>query len=694
LPRGSPGVGNVGRLVCYAREQPMRFLYRPSVALAVGFASSLLVGGDAFAVTLRIQVDQRGDFVVIGNTLGFDCSLGTPPPVVGSVGDCGVAADDDTPDVFWRSDEPAVGEAFADHSITVAEARSSAVLELPAGASVTHAFLYWAARETDLMAIDLDATFERPGVFSQQVNALDSVFDPVFPIYQSVAEVTAVVQQHGAGVYRVGGVSSMSFVDVGDQVQFAAWSLVVFYERDVEPPRNLALFDGLDHVDAASGQSIVLSGFLVPNAAFDGKLGVIAYEGDNQGVGDQLAWDGNLLENALNPSTNFFNGTRSILGAPAYVSGDLPQLAGTAQSTSGLDLDVVDIEPFLAPGQTSAVVDATTTSEIYWLGGFITSVSTIKPEFSTASKSALDIDGGALLAGDEVEYTIVVTNTGSDASVGTVLTDPLAGTLALVPGSIAITSGANAGAKTEDFLDDQADYDAPTNTLTVRLGEGANATQGGSLAIGESTTLVFRAAIDAQATGTIENQATITASGAQGAPSDTTVTDGNGPAPGSPPTTVIVDQCGTDAHCPAELPHCWTEPDPNVCVECLIDAHCPPLEPTCDRANKVCGCAPVGLEVCGNASDEDCDGELDNGCGGAGGGGGGATGGHGGQPAGSGPTTGTGEGELDFDGGALEGGGCDCSAPPGRSSHAGSLLVLLAVAGACGRRRRVQNRTI
>lgn len=694
-------------------RSPVRSLW---LGLWAAGAASLLAG-DARAVTLRVQVDQRGDFVLVGNTLGHDCGPTTPLPVVGTVGNCGTLTDDDTPDVFWRSDEPALGQALADASIAVDQARSSAVLSLPAGASVTHAFLYWGAKFD--VAADGDATFERPGAFSQTVTAVDTFVDPVFPIYQSVADVTALVQQNGAGVYRVGGVGSWDFVDFDDVVQFAAWSLVVFYQLDSEPPRNLALFDGLDTVGDAAGQSIALSGFLVPpSAAFDGKLGVIAYEGDNQGTGDQLSWDGNVLSNALNPPDNFFNGTRSFLGAPAFVAGDLPQLTGTAQSTSGVDLDVVDITPYLSPGQTSAAVHASTSGEIYWLGAFLTSVSTYAPDFGSSAKSAVDLDGGALLAGDEVEYTLVVTNTGSDTSVGTVLTDVLPSQVTLVPGTIEITAGPNAGAKTDATGDDQADFEGATGTLVVRLGAGADASQGGSLAIGESTTVVFRVAIDAAATGAIENQATITAGGALGAAPSSTPTDGNGAGVGSPPTTVFVDECGVDADCGAPKPFCDTTQTPNVCVECTSDAQCPALLPTCDPATHACVCVASGPELCGNAVDENCDGSLVEGCGGGGAGGGGGAagaggeggaagaGGSGGGPGGSGgngqggatgggapaggggATPGSGGSDLGLDG-TLEGGGCDCGVVREQERAEGrALLGLALVASAALRRRR------
>ena len=104
--------------------------------------------------TLRVQVDQRGDFALIGNTLGWDCGADTPAPTVGSVPTvdlndplaCGLNAVDSSSDVFWRADDPSPGQATASVDFTAADARSSAVLALPDGAEVTHAFLYWAAR--------------------------------------------------------------------------------------------------------------------------------------------------------------------------------------------------------------------------------------------------------------------------------------------------------------------------------------------------------------------------------------------------------------------------------------------------------------------------------------------------------------------------------------------------------------------
>ena len=72
----------------------------------------------------------------------------------------------------------------------------------------------------------------------------------------------------------------------------------------------------------------------------------------------------------------------------------------------GIDYDTVNITPLLVTGQTSAVIEATTTGDVYVLGGFITSISALKPDLSTSNKTVTDLNGGALTPGDELEYAI------------------------------------------------------------------------------------------------------------------------------------------------------------------------------------------------------------------------------------------------------------------------------------------------
>ncbi|MDC3984848.1 MopE-related protein [Polyangium jinanense] len=583
--------------------------------LLAGLASVTALGifarDAAAAPNLRVQVDQKGDFLLIGNTLGHDCAGNAPGlPLVNIVGSCGNNATDSGVDILWRSQDPLPTQASAINTITAAQARSTAILTIPAGATVTHAYLYWGATR-NASGADTTATLDRPGVFSQDLTATQA-YTSTQNSYQSVADITAIVQAQGSGAYRVAGVDVEPTDGITDATTFAAWWMVVLYERASDPPRNLAIFDGLDAVGNGNPQNVTLSGFLVPPAFANAKLGVVAFEGDTSVTGDSFSFNNVQLSNALNPAGDFFNRTRTNLGAAVTVAGDLPQLDGTAGSYSGMDMDIVDITGQLTAGQKSAPISATSTGDVYWLAGFVTSIPTFKPDFTTSVKSAVDVNGGALLVGDVVEYTIVATNTGNDTAINTVLVDPIPMGVTYVPGSIEVVSGPNTGAKTDALADDQGEYNAATNEVLIRLGTGANGTNGGTMLVNDTTTVKFRVTVNPDATGTILNQAIITAAGQTGAPAKDTPTDGNGPSPDQPPTPIVIDLCESDMNCMAPTPACNVAATPNTCVECVTDTHCGGATPTCDAATNTCVCVPTGAEIC-DGLDNDCNDTIDDG---------------------------------------------------------------------------------
>ncbi|RKG86455.1 DUF11 domain-containing protein [Corallococcus sp. CA049B] len=498
------------------------------------------------APALRYQVDQRGDFVLFGNTLSQECRSGTPAPLVGTVGACGSNITDQASDVHWTTDGLT---AFADTSVDPADTKSQAVLVLPAGAVVTYARLYWGAvrsvpSRTGPTQPGTSVTLSRvgAGAFTTAVTADSSrsISSSGNYTYQSTADVTALVQQRGTGAYLLAGADTLDFRNVDDTLPYSGWAMVVFYRLASEPLRNLTLFDGLDAVSSGVSATATLSGFLVPASGYTAKLGVIAYEGENSFSGDALNFNGVALSDAQNPVNNFFNGTRSRLGVAQSNEGDLPRFAGTPGTTEGLDLDVVDITSRVSAGQTSATVSATSTADQYLLGAFITSISTQKPDFIQTVKSVAPVSprpDGSLRGGDVLEYTVQTTNTGDDSGILTVLTDNLPSNVTYVPGTLRVTTGANAGAKTDATGDDQGDYDAANRRLTVRLGTGANATQGGVINIGASTTVMFRVTINVGAAGSIDNQALVRSTGQQGAPETTFPSS---PPVGSGPTTTPV----------------------------------------------------------------------------------------------------------------------------------------------------------
>ncbi|MBN2106821.1 MAG: DUF11 domain-containing protein, partial [Deltaproteobacteria bacterium] len=574
------------------------------------------------APVLRYQTDLHGNFELIGAPIGYNCEAANRvAPVVGTIGGYGLNSTDSGADIFWRSTNTG---AAASNAITIADARTTAKLTLPSGATVHKAYLYWAGNTTNSLEIDTTATIafiaDNGTVYSNDVTADTSyTATTTYYFYESVKDVTSIISAHKSGAYRVSGISTRNFVDLTSEVTAAGWWLIVLYELPSDPLRNLAVFDGMDVVQGNNvAVSASLSGFEVPDSGFDAKLAVVSLEGDTSIAGDSFRFNGNLLSNGANPSNNFFNATRSTLGSYISVVGDLPQLAGTSGSEGNMDFDTVDIKSYLSPGDTTATIAAQSSQDWFWLGFFATSISTYKPNFSESTKTAVDINGDSLVAGDILEYTIVARNRGDDASIFTTLSDPLPSQVTYVADTLEVMDGTNPGSKSDAVGDDEGEYASAINTVYFYLGDGATGTQGGRMAIGDNATVRFQVQINAGFSGPLYNQANIISQGELGDPQQYTPTDGNGGSPGEPPTEAIVDACLTDVQCTSapEL-YCFTAPTPNICVECLDNGNCSSPTPYCSPYTQTCtDCVPSGTppgtEAC-DGIDNDCDRDIDEG---------------------------------------------------------------------------------
>lgn len=610
----------------------------------------------AFAApSLRKQFNQRGDFALIGNTSGYDCAGSAGMPVVGTVGACGAGntLGDSAADIYWRADDPMAGQVHADTGVAPAQARSTALLtqnDLPMGATVTYARLYWGS----MLATgtpNMGCVLERPNMFMSNITADASatVNSNGRVYYQNTADVTTIVQQNGRGAYRVSGIDSFDFRNINDNAPFVGWSMVVVYALPTDPPRNLSIFDGLDLINGMNVTTMI-TGFLVPMSGFKARLGVVAYEGDSTINGDSLIFNGTTLTNALNPANNFFNGSRTSLGAAVSVMGDLPQLSGNPGSMSGIDIDTVDVTAQLKAGDMAASVTASTAGDVYAVGVWVTSISTLAPNFSGSKKTVTNItrQDGTTHVGDTLEYQIVATNSGDDTATDVVLEDVVPMGVTYVPNSLEVSMGPNMGMKTDMPADDQAEYEMMTRTARFRLGTGATAMAGGQIPIGQSSTVKFKVTIDPNAMGTIKNQAKITAKGLLGAPSSSAVSSSDS-GPDST-TDVTVDECTKNSDCPVAKGICDMG-KPRICRPCT-------------PSNNEADCAPEG-KVCATSGSNQGSCVPPNGNG--------VDGGNGGNGNGI-P-------------GSLEGGGCACNTS---SSSGSSLLIgiVSVLAAALLRRRR------
>lgn len=138
-----------------------------SMSAAIILALCAGTGSAEAAPKLRVQVEQKGDFLLIGNTIGYECGNMPVTPIVGNANCFGSLFNTDTaPDIFWRDGNASI-------SIILTDARTSAQLAIPAGANVTHAYLYWGATRGGPGA-DANVTLNAPGGFTGNITATES----------------------------------------------------------------------------------------------------------------------------------------------------------------------------------------------------------------------------------------------------------------------------------------------------------------------------------------------------------------------------------------------------------------------------------------------------------------------------------------------------------------------------------------
>ncbi len=571
-----------------------------SVALPSLTALFLLSSVAGAAPKLRYQADLSGDVAVFGSTLAVDCAPMALRPTGATVSCAGQANVDDTaPDLYYRDE-------LANASITPSQARTSATLVMPVGAQVKYARLYWSALKDGATA-DTEVTLDWDGGPTEAVKADDTwvlpygfASHPTWSYYQASGDVTKYVAAWGAGDFRVTGVDALELPNVVVDRAFSAWTLVVFYELPSQPLRNLALFDGFELIDpsmAKNSAKVTLQGFLVPTG-FDAKMAAFTYEGDATVKGDRFTINGLPISNASNPETDFFNSSRTFLGAPVSGSADVPKLSGEPGSMASYDLDTVDISTIVKAGDTSAEVGAESNEDVFLLGGFVTSITNRVPDFGNFTKIGVDVNGGVLLKGDEIEFELTAKNGGNDASKGSQLTDVVGAGLEFVPGSLQVFEAGAYKPKTDAKDADTAAYDAASKTVTFYVGTGATGTQGGSVAEGETVKVKFKAKVTIDK-GSVSNQAVLEASGVSGGGKKQWSSDGDPKGIGDEPTVMQVNECSTDADCKdPSKPHC--DGATHTCQPCKQDADCKdPSKPACNVATGVCGqCSATNATQC------------------------------------------------------------------------------------------------
>ncbi len=469
----------------------------------------------------RFSANAQGSITFIGNTLET-CSLG---------GQCANARNGTATGANLNNNN--YNMIFVDVDADAATFdSSSATLALPASSSVLFAELTWGGISNSAQRGVVKLAVPGHGYVDVSATRLDASGAD----YSAVADVTSSVASlaDANGTYWVADVQST----VNTTNQYAGWALVIAYQNLSQPLRNLTVFDGLAVVDtnAPSSVTTIVSGFLTPATGIvHTEIGTVAYEGDAGYTGDSMQLNGTALSNTLNPGDNFFNSSMTIAGTrfaaknPDYVN------------QMSFDADIVNADGYLGNWVTSASFTYTTSQDVYYPTVVTFQTDVFTPQVSVVKSSEDLTHTNAIYDGDTIRYTLTASSDGNDPATFVVLRDLVPPQLTYVPGSAVIVSGPNAGAKTDAPGDDQVDF--ASGTLTYRLGTGADASTGGTLAMGVSTTLQFDATVNSGLPeGThISNQASVTYSGATLGGGYSGVSDSSSTSAGPQPDTRVTN---------------------------------------------------------------------------------------------------------------------------------------------------------
>lgn len=450
-------------------------------------------------IAARYITNANGDIALIGNailTCPAGATAGTTNCATSLAG--GSGADD-------RNDSYNMTYVDIDSDSSTFDS-SSADLNIPAGSTVVFAGLYWSGISANTARTQV--LFKTPLSFGYSTVTASTLDTSSFRTnsYQGFADVTSQVAAAGNGTYMLANVQA----DTGTG-NYAAWGLIVVYKNNSLSLRNLAVYDGFQLVNTQT-INIPVSGFLTPlSGPVNTRLGALTYEGDRPAVNDTFSINGTQLTDANNPVNNFFNDTISDLGVS--VTNRNP----ASDNNLVFDIDRINVPVgVVGNGATSATISVTSpaTSEQFLLGGITFSTELYVPIITpNIVKTATDLNGGSLVAGDVLRWTVTMSNTGLDTATNVVVTDDIPAQVTYKPNSLSIVTGANNGTKTDASGDDQAEELAIGNGRVVfRLGTGANSTTGGSLPYTQSTSFIFDTIVNSGlAPGTLINN-TVTVS--------------------------------------------------------------------------------------------------------------------------------------------------------------------------------------
>lgn len=401
-------------------------------------------------LVLRATFNATGGITFTGNTLGLSRSAVQGVP--GDLDSIGAFITTNTSSVFGTFPLGTTNN-YVNNS-------SSANLVMPSGSTVLYAELIWGGSYIN-GSVNLSSAINNPVSFITPAGTNSVTPDPTtynaFDLgngsqaYVRSANVTPLVQQAGAGTYTTGSVAGTIVITGDSTANHAGWTLAVIYSNSSLPFRNMSLRAGGILVSASNATTI--TGFATPTSGpLGGRALFSAQEGDANRTGDSAQFGPTSatlvsLSGPNNFANNFFasqiNNDAGLINTTGTF-GTFNQTNGAPGTNiiggrQGWDITNVDISARLINNQSSAVLNLTTSGDVYIINANALQININSPTISVVKSASAT----GLVLGDTYTYTAVVSNTGTANAANVVLTDVLPSGVTFVPGSVVIggTSG-------------------------------------------------------------------------------------------------------------------------------------------------------------------------------------------------------------------------------------------------------------
>lgn len=321
--------------------------------------------------------------------------------------------------------------------------RSTATLNIPAGATVLYAELIWGGSysygtQFRTLAerngnVDLITPLGTTSVASDTLTRSDlgtiggsggtcTSSTPCF--YVRSQNVTTLVQSLGTGAIPISvGRIPATIGATENNSNTGGWTLAVAYRDVSKAEHKMNIYVGSEFVYSGmpgGGATAQVTSFCTaPSGAQSGRLLASAMEGDSGITGDEFRFGstnpppaGNKLSGPRNLAANFFvsqvndDAGNTAAGASFGASNQTPGTAG--QGRQGWDITNVSLDAFLAANQTTAYAQATSTGDTYVVNALGVQIKVGQPSFPTSVKS---VDKAVASVGEELLYTITLDNT-------------------------------------------------------------------------------------------------------------------------------------------------------------------------------------------------------------------------------------------------------------------------------------------